>query len=259
MGTARIQGDLWSVHAHTWADFQEGMNVPLYKCLFDRLPMHTSTCLLDIGCGAGLATLLATKLGAQVSGIDASAALIAIARLRMPQGDFSVGDMEELPYPDATFDIVTGFHALQCAADPIRALQQARRVMKATGQLALVTPGRAQDSEYATMLAALDALQPSTERGGPLAHPQPDQWEFFLKQAGLMTQESGEIPCAYEWPDEETAWKAIGSMGTTVATVRAVGEERVKRAIRDILMPCKTASGEYRQENSFRYVIATVA
>ena len=55
-----------------------------------------------------LATQLAAKLGASVTGLDASEAELSIARERVPDGDFRQGEMEELPYADASFDVVHG-------------------------------------------------------------------------------------------------------------------------------------------------------
>jgi ubiquinone/menaquinone biosynthesis C-methylase UbiE len=45
--------------------------------------------------------------GARVSGLDASAALLGVARGQLADADLRVGDIEELPYDDATFDVVT--------------------------------------------------------------------------------------------------------------------------------------------------------
>jgi hypothetical protein len=60
--------------------------------------------------------LLAAKLGAQVSGLDATEPLLTIARERVPQDDFRTGEMEGLPYSNQTFDVVTGLNSFQFAA-----------------------------------------------------------------------------------------------------------------------------------------------
>jgi len=57
-------------------------------------------------------------------GLDAAEALLDVARKRTPSGDFRQGEMEELPFADGTFDVVTGFNSLQYAADPVNALRQ---------------------------------------------------------------------------------------------------------------------------------------
>src|SRR5262249_13788323 len=71
-----------------WTTYQEAAVRPLYEAVFDRLGLTASTRLLDVGCGAGLAAQLAASRGARVWGLDASAAMLEIARSRVPEGEF---------------------------------------------------------------------------------------------------------------------------------------------------------------------------
>lgn len=258
MGTAQVQGDLWSAQARNWANFLERFHTPLYKSVFDRVGISRGTHLLDVGCGAGLAAQLAADLGAQVNGIDAAFALIEIARERVPAGDFRVGEMEELPYADASFDVVTGFNSFQHAANPVAALKEAKRVVRGGGRVAMVTWGRPQDCEHAAVLTAIRALLPPgpTGKGGPFELSEPGRLEALLEQAGLLADDSGEIASTFTWPDDETAWKAISSAGPAVMAVRYAGEEKVKQVVLDSLTPFRTSNGGYREENKYRYVIA---
>ena len=260
MGTAHVQGELWSVQARNWANFIEKFHTPLYKSVFDRVGVSLGTRLLDVGCGAGLAAQLAAEFGAQVSGIDAAPAFIDIARERLPGGDFRVGDMEELPYAEASFDVVTGFNSFQHAANPVAALKEAKRVVRRGGRVAMVIWGRPQDCDHAPVMAAIAALLPPspTRAEGPFALTEPGRLEALLEQAGLRADDSGEITSTFAWPDDETAWKGIGSAAPTVMAVRYAGEEQVKRVVLDSLVPYRTSSGGYREENTFRYVIGTV-
>ena len=75
------------------------------------------TRLLDVGCGGGFALLLAARRGAAVSGIDATAALVEIARERIPGAPLAVGDLEDpLPYDAGAFDVITAFNSVQFTA-----------------------------------------------------------------------------------------------------------------------------------------------
>ena len=259
MGTAQVQGELWSAQARNWANFLERWHAPLYKSVFDRVGISRGTRLLDVGCGAGLAAQLAAELGAQVTGIDAARAFIEIARERVPAGNFRVGDMEELPYAEASFDVVTGFNSFQHAANPVAALKEAKRVARGGGRVAMVTWGKPQNCDHAKVLAAIAALLPlsPTRASGPFELSEPGRLEALLDQAGLTIGESGEIASTFAWPDDETAWKAISSAGSTVMAVRYVGEEKVKLVVLDSLAPFRTSSGGYHEENTFLYVIAT--
>jgi ubiquinone/menaquinone biosynthesis C-methylase UbiE len=86
--------------------------------------------VLDAGCGSGAFLRAAADHGAVVSGIDASEALLAIARERVPDADLSLGDLQRLPYADDTFDAVTGFCSFFFADDMVEALREAGRVAK---------------------------------------------------------------------------------------------------------------------------------
>jgi SAM-dependent methyltransferase len=133
MGTAQIQGELWGARAREWAELQERAFLPLYEAAFEAAKDTKGTRLLDAGCGAGLALQVAAQRGARVSGIDAAQALVAIARERLAGADIRVGEIEELPFADAAFDVVTGFNSFQYAGDRVRALSDAKRVAKPGG------------------------------------------------------------------------------------------------------------------------------
>jgi ubiquinone/menaquinone biosynthesis C-methylase UbiE len=93
------------------------------------------------GCGSGGFCELAAARGARVSGIDAAAGLIEFARGRLPHADLRVGAIEQLPWPDDSFDVVSGFNAFQFAADFVAALDEARRVTRSGGRVAICNWG----------------------------------------------------------------------------------------------------------------------
>jgi len=85
--SADVNGRLWGERPRDWADLMEAMIRPLYGAAFDRIGIEKGTRYLDVGCGAGLAAQMAAQRGATVSGLDASQALLEIARARLPQSD----------------------------------------------------------------------------------------------------------------------------------------------------------------------------
>jgi ubiquinone/menaquinone biosynthesis C-methylase UbiE len=70
----------------------------------------------------------------------------------VPGAELRSGEIEQLPYANAAFDVVTGFNAFQYAADPIRALREARRVTAAGGAVVIVTWGQPEDCEATAYL-----------------------------------------------------------------------------------------------------------
>src|SRR5829696_2444308 len=142
-GSAARWGPLFGARAATWAETWEGTDgwgTRVYEHVLARAEIGPDSRVLDCGCGAGRFARMVADRGASVAGIDAAEQLIEIAAERTPEGDFRVGDLEELPWPEDSFDVVTGFSAFQFADDKVRALTEARRVSR--GAVAVVIPSR---------------------------------------------------------------------------------------------------------------------
>jgi ubiquinone/menaquinone biosynthesis C-methylase UbiE len=108
---AQVQRRLWGTDPRAWADLAEAHNQPLFEAVLDAAAVGPGTRLLDVGCGSGLALVLARERGARPSGLDISRGLLQIARERLPDADLREGDMEFLPFADRAFDAVTGVNA----------------------------------------------------------------------------------------------------------------------------------------------------
>ena len=118
-----------------------------WSALADLTGIGPGTRLLDVGCGDGAFCEIAAAFGAEVHGVDAEPERIAVAAERVPQGDFRLALMEDLPWPDGAFDVVTGLNAFQYALDVDLALKEARRVTRADGRVAICKWGSPQDNE----------------------------------------------------------------------------------------------------------------
>jgi 2-polyprenyl-6-hydroxyphenyl methylase/3-demethylubiquinone-9 3-methyltransferase len=105
-----------------------------------RTPLDGRTAL-DVGCGAGLLTEPLARLGAKVTGIDASAEVIAVARdhaaaMGLDIG-YRVGEVAEL---DGRFDLVTSLEVIEHVADPAAFLKALAKRLAPGGLLILSTP-----------------------------------------------------------------------------------------------------------------------
>jgi SAM-dependent methyltransferase len=259
MGTAQVQGSLWSVRARDFAEIIEPFARPLYEAVFQKAQVGTGTRLLDVGCGPGLAAQLASRRGAHVAGLDAAEGSLSIARERTPQGDFRTGEMENLPWADNTFDVVTGFNAFQYAASVLNALQEARRVARPGGRVVMAVLGRPQDCEIAALMPALGKfLPPPPGAPGPFALSAPGRVEVLLEQAGLAPLGSFEVGCPFEFPDLETAVRGNMATGPAALAIRQAGSEAIQQALIEALAPFRTSEGGYRLRNQLRYVISEV-
>ena len=123
-----------------WAYLFEPHARPANEVIFDQLGVGEGTRLLGIACGAGFAAQLAARRGAAVAGIDASDALVRIARARTADGDFRLGDVFALPFPGACFDVATSFNGIWKGCEA--ALREAARVLVPGGRLGLAFWGR---------------------------------------------------------------------------------------------------------------------
>ncbi|HET9843226.1 MAG TPA: class I SAM-dependent methyltransferase [Gammaproteobacteria bacterium] len=99
--------------------------------------------VLDVGCGTGVVAITAARLGAKISAMDLSPALIdhakkniAIAKVEV---DLQEGDVENLPYPDASFDVVLSQFGHMFAPRPSIATHEMLRVLKPGGTIAFST------------------------------------------------------------------------------------------------------------------------
>jgi SAM-dependent methyltransferase len=257
-GSAETQADLWGERARDWADVLEGWNgwgIPIYRHLLERVPVSTGTRLLDVGCGAGRFCRIAADRGAHVSGIDATAPLVQIARERIPAGDLRVGDMERLPWPNDSFDVVTAFNSLLFAADMARALREARRVARPRGRVAITVFGRPERCESTPVFASLGQLPPSGGEEGPALHEE-GVLEELVAEAGLTPKEAGYVDVPEEYPDMETALRGYLAAGPVVRAARTLGAQAVRDALTEFLRPLRTSTGGVRLEDELRYLIA---
>ncbi len=91
--------------------------------------------ILDIGCGAGLLTNALALEGHAVSGIDLSEESLKIARNKdlTQKVRYEVANAYELPFPDASFDVVCAMDILEHVENPNKLIQEASRVLKKNG------------------------------------------------------------------------------------------------------------------------------
>ena len=259
-GTATVQGRLWGARTDDWARIQQYTARNSWAAVLADLAPVSGRELLDVGCGAGGFAELAVRAGATVAGIDAAPPMIEHAERLVPAGAFRVGEIEELPYPDDSFDAVTGFNAFQYAAEPATALREAARVTKPGGHVVVMIWGTAAECQAAAHLAAIGRLLPPPPPGapGPFALSEPGALEALLTRAGLDPTPRRVVPCPWEYPDEETMLDALMSAGPAVRAIEHTSEDAVRQALRDACAPYRRGDGSYLMDNMFHHIVSTV-
>jgi SAM-dependent methyltransferase len=257
MGTAPTQAALWGRGAEVWSTTMEQAVRPFYLATLAALAPLQGLDLLDAGCGSGQLLADAAAAGARVSGLDATPELLEITRRRVPSAQLQVGDIQELPYPDGSFDVVTAFNSIQFAADPAAAVRELARVCRAGGRVALGMWGEPQRCETERLFGRLRSLAPPPPGApAPLALSDPGVVEELLTQASLTVSAGAEIPIAISFPTLDDAWRAHASAGPVQKVMEVAGPDAVRGVVDDVLTADRKPDGAYRQDNVMRYVIA---
>lgn len=138
--------ELKSRQREMWASFAPTalFTTPTAAHLVEFAGVQPGQKLLDVGCGTGVVAITAARAGADVSGLDLTPALLDHARENEKIAgcgpiDWSEGDAEDLPYTDASFDVVLSQFGHMFAPRPDVAIAEMRRVLKPGGTIAFAT------------------------------------------------------------------------------------------------------------------------
>jgi SAM-dependent methyltransferase len=131
-----------AVQREAWASFapQEIFTAVPAARLVKFAAVAPNTSVLDVACGTGVVALTAARAGARVRALDLTPTLLEHARenarIAGLEVEYVEGDVEALPYPDATFDIVLSQFGHIFAPRPDVALAQMLRVLRPGGRIA---------------------------------------------------------------------------------------------------------------------------
>jgi SAM-dependent methyltransferase len=112
----------------------------LYQWIVNVMNPQPRSTLLDVACGEGWLVQGAVRRGLAAYGLDIAHAAIQRARQHAPEGRFTVGDAETLPFASASFDYVVCLGSLENMPNPWLALAEICRVTKAHGVVCVMMP-----------------------------------------------------------------------------------------------------------------------
>jgi SAM-dependent methyltransferase len=256
-GSAEKWGRLWGARPMAWAENEE-LQVPTYEEAIRRVGVAPGQRVLDIGCGTGVFLRLAADHGARPFGLDASEALLEIARARVPEADLRVGEMEQLPYDPDTFDLVTGFNSFFFAAKLVAALREAGRVAKPGAPVVIQVWGRPErcDLEAQKQVARRYAPPPPPDAPPPPKLWEPGVLERLATGAGLTPETAFDTGYAFEYHDNEMLTRLLTA---PMGLAELAGPEReymLRRELIEALAPYRAPDGSYQVNNEFHYLVA---
>jgi ubiquinone/menaquinone biosynthesis C-methylase UbiE len=126
---------------HAWAETYDqpgngliDLEQPVVRDILDGLPCGAA---LDAACGTGRHAEYLALLGHEVTGVDCSPQMLAVARAKVPGGDFREGNLHRLPVPDRHADVVVCALALTHVPDLAPVVAEFARVLRPGGHLVI--------------------------------------------------------------------------------------------------------------------------
>jgi SAM-dependent methyltransferase len=258
--------------ARDWSEIQERMLVPLHEAVYERLEVGSGTRLLGLGCGSGLALLMAASRGAAVTGVeDSSPERLALARERLLPDAWaprarahtrlvygSPRDAADAETP--AYTLVTAFEPIGCLAGDSEGLGEL--LASATPLAGHGTPvvlagwGPPERCATSSVLRVATRLADPLRSAGSWRPALRDDLEEVAQRAGLRPDGSGRVSCPFGYADVESAVRGLLSTGLFDAAISATDQVQVDKELAEALHPYQRRDGTVWMPNVFRYLIA---
>lgn len=138
-----VMANRWNEHALTYEEkhhgFRKNERSAWQTVLACELGEYHSQQVLDVGTGTGFLALLAAEMGFPCTGIDFSTGMLDVAKKHAREQNLQItflqGEIDKLPFPDQTFDVVMNRSVLWTLLHPEDAMKEWLRVLKNGGSL----------------------------------------------------------------------------------------------------------------------------
>ncbi|MEV0173972.1 SAM-dependent methyltransferase [Streptomyces sp. NPDC050803] len=265
--------DLWA-RARDWSEIQERMLVPLYEAVYERLEVGPGTRLLGLGCGSGLALLMAAARGAAVTGVEPrSRERLELARQRLlPEawGTRARADtrlvygspMDAADAETPAYSLVTAFEPIGCLAGDSEGLGGllvgAKPLAERGAPVVLAGWGPPERCTTSSVLRVATKLADPLRSTGSWRPALRDDLEEVAGRAGLRPDGSGRVACPFGYADMDNAVRGLLSTGLFDAAISATDRAQVDKELTEALHPYQRRDGTVWMPNVFRYLIARV-
>jgi ubiquinone/menaquinone biosynthesis C-methylase UbiE len=236
----------WNRCAPIYIETLEPLTKQGFQVISDSGHIRDGVRLLDVGCGPASFTAAFARMGADVSGVDFSEDMVEIAKNEQPHLDIRHADVENLPFEDESFDVVTASYALHHLARPTVAFRSIHRVLKPSGRFVFVIPNQeAQKSFGAFFMAVVAHHELEAMPGGPLL------METDMAVVSELIKDAGFLECQIE-PLEVNCQLAsleplirAGREFADLSTLPKELSDRIETSTYDNAAPYKQPDGTY--------------
>ncbi len=227
---------------------------------FERCGWSVASRVLEVGCGTGAvlsdpAASGPAAGGPQLHGLDISAAALTECCRHAPGACLTRGDVRALPYAGATFDITFCHYLLLWVDQPLRALQEMKRVTAPSGYvLALAEPDYLARVDQPAELAWLGGQQNEALRSQGAALHRGAELAGLFDRAGLRIIETGTIrpqnaddlrPAAWESEWQVLEADLAGALpDKELSRLHALAQAAARRGERLVSVPTYFAWGQ---------------
>lgn len=186
---------------------RHGFIIERGRALVDLLDPKAGEGILDLGCGTGDVAASIAARGAQVVGVDASAAMIDSARTRFPALDFRIADAAALPF-ETEFDAVYSHAVLHWVPRADEAARGIARALKPGGRLVTEFGGHRNCEALETAFTGALWRIAARDYKSPWYFPRLSDYAALLERHGLVVRAAWyfDLPTPLEGEDGLRHW-----------------------------------------------------
>lgn len=254
----------WSAVAEAWEERAgeiELANGDATRVLLEAAGIRRGERVLELGAGIGhLAVELGELVGPEgaLVATDVAPAMVELIRQKLaglPQATAEVVDAAAIPGPAEEYDVVVSRMGLMFVPEPLRALQEVRRVLRPGGRLATaVWAGPARNPwmtsvGFAAVINGVLTGPMPTEPGGPFSLGDPDLLEKLAREAGFADVRIEEVAYSRHYVSAEEQFGMVRVLAPPIAAALASASadqvEAVRRSAEEAVAPYRSEQGGY--------------